>query len=223
MGYISLEQARVLAIRHARDNTDFYGPRYAGINLVWEVISEEDGEDYYDIRLSFRPAGRFRGEPGVEQFVIDKLGNIEYRQILDEPTGLDLPELPTASPKSHAARDSLLSRLLLRFRRPTTPATLGPPADPTPPPAPASTPAPTPSMRGTQVPRSETISNSHYVIRVGDRVRHQRFGEGVVLEVDEPNHNGLIEWDSHRVTRTTRLLTQTQSHVKLSSLARLPR
>jgi ABC-type transport system substrate-binding protein len=91
VGYISLEQARVLAMRHARDNTDFYGPAYSRTNLVWEVISQEDGEDYYDIRLSFRPAGRFRGEPGVEQFIIDKIGNIEIRQILDEPTGLGRP------------------------------------------------------------------------------------------------------------------------------------
>ena len=38
MGYISLDQARVLAIEHARDNTDFYGPNYAGMNLVWEMV-----------------------------------------------------------------------------------------------------------------------------------------------------------------------------------------
>ena len=52
LGYISLEQARVLAMRHARDNADFYGPAYANINLALEVISEEEGEDYYDIRVS---------------------------------------------------------------------------------------------------------------------------------------------------------------------------
>ena len=86
LGYISLEQARVLAMRHAQDNTDFYGSAYSRINLVWEVISQDEGEDYYDIRLSFRPAGRFRGDPGVEQFIIDKTGSIEIRQILDEPT-----------------------------------------------------------------------------------------------------------------------------------------
>ena len=91
LGYISLEQARVLAMRHARDNADFYGPAYANINLVLEVVSEEEGEDYYDIRLSFRPAGRFRGDPGLEQFIIDKTGNIEIRQVLDEPTGLRHP------------------------------------------------------------------------------------------------------------------------------------
>ena len=91
VGYISLDQARVLAIRHARDHTEFYGRRYARLTLVWEVISQEETEDYYDIRLSFRPAGRFRGEPGVEQFIIDKTGAIELRQILDEPSELDAP------------------------------------------------------------------------------------------------------------------------------------
>ena len=88
LGYITLEQARIQAIQHARDNTEFYGPRYARVNLVWEVTSQEEGEDFYDIRLSFRPAGRFRGEPGVEQLIIDKTGNIQLRQILDEPSDM---------------------------------------------------------------------------------------------------------------------------------------
>ena len=91
LGYISLEQARVLAMQHARDNQDFYGPAYSRINLVWEVTSQEEGEDYYDVRLSFRPSGRFRGEPGVEQFIIDKTGSIEIRQVLDEPSSLGQP------------------------------------------------------------------------------------------------------------------------------------
>ena len=82
---ISLDQARVVAIRHARENTDFYGPRYSARELVWEVLTSEEGEDYYQIRLSFRPAGRFRGEPGVDLFTIDKTGSIELRQVLDEP------------------------------------------------------------------------------------------------------------------------------------------
>ena len=103
LGYITLEQARILAIQHARDNTDFYGPRYARVTLVWEVTSQEAGEDFYDIRLSFRPAGRFRGDPGIEQLIIDKTGNIQLRQILDEPSDLGQPAgrrlrwmLPTA-------------------------------------------------------------------------------------------------------------------------------
>ena len=91
LGYISLDQARLLAIQHARDHTEFYGRRYGRLTLAWEVISQEESEDYYDIRLSFRPAGRYRGEPGVEQFIIDKTGAIELRQILDEPSEVEVP------------------------------------------------------------------------------------------------------------------------------------
>ena len=97
-GYISLDQARVLAIQHARDNTDFYGARFSGITFVWEVISQEETEDFYEIRLSFRPAGRYRGEPGIEQFTINKLnGVVEIRQVLDEPVSEDLPSVPEPS------------------------------------------------------------------------------------------------------------------------------
>ena len=84
-GQVSLNQARLLAIQHSRDDTDFYGPGYAGKSLVWEVISQEDNGEYYEIKLAYRPSGRFRGEPGVEQFTIGKTGTIELRQILDEP------------------------------------------------------------------------------------------------------------------------------------------
>ena len=72
LGYISLDQARVLAVQHARQNTEFYGRRYVRLELVWEELSAEESEDYYRIRLSYRPARGFQGEPGVEQFTIDK-------------------------------------------------------------------------------------------------------------------------------------------------------
>ncbi len=51
-GYISLDQARVLAMEHARDNRGFYGRRYNRGDLVWEVVSQEESEDYYDIKGS---------------------------------------------------------------------------------------------------------------------------------------------------------------------------
>ena len=91
MGYIGLDQARVQAIEHARDHTDFYGPSYASLRLAWEVLSTEDSEDHYEVRLSYRPAGRFRGQPGVEQFIFDKTGALRVRQILDEPLELLWP------------------------------------------------------------------------------------------------------------------------------------
>ena len=75
----------MLALQHARDNREFYGRRYAQRDLVWEIISADETEDYYQVRLSWQPAGRFRGEPGVEQFTIDKTGPIEFRQIIRQP------------------------------------------------------------------------------------------------------------------------------------------
>ncbi|HIN06203.1 MAG TPA: hypothetical protein EYM65_08215 [Dehalococcoidia bacterium] len=73
LAYISLDQARALALQHARDNRDFYG-RYADRDLVWELIGAEETEDHYEVRLSYRPAGNFRSS-GVEQFTIDKAGH----------------------------------------------------------------------------------------------------------------------------------------------------
>ena len=91
--FISPQQARLLAIQHAQENTSFYGPRYADTTLAWEVISQEDADDIHEIRLAYRPAGRFRGKAGVEQITISSGGQIELRQILDEPspkTGLPI-------------------------------------------------------------------------------------------------------------------------------------
>lgn len=90
-GYISLEQARIAAIEHARNNQDFYGERYTRRQLTWEVLNSEEGEDYYYVTLSWRPAGRFKGEPGVERYTIDKMLDeggssvIVDRQLIDEP------------------------------------------------------------------------------------------------------------------------------------------
>ena len=83
LGYISLDQARVLALQHARDNREFYG-RYADREFVWEELSAEESEDYYRIRLAYRPAGNFRS-PGIELITIDKTGPIEFRQIISQP------------------------------------------------------------------------------------------------------------------------------------------
>ena len=107
LGYIGLDQARILAIEHARDNTDFYPPDYADMQLVWEVVSAEESDDFYDIRLSFRPAGRFRGEPGAEQIIFNKMGELRVRQLLDEPLE---PEGASSSPNSPVAAN-LVSEL----------------------------------------------------------------------------------------------------------------
>lgn len=84
LGYISLEQAQIAASRHVRENRNFYGPRYANREMIWEQISSREGEDYYYIQLSYRPAGQFKGKPGVELLTIDKAGPVEVREIVQE-------------------------------------------------------------------------------------------------------------------------------------------
>jgi len=91
LGYISLDQAQVQAIEYAQRNLDFYGPSYDGVRLVWEVVTSEDREDHYEINLAFRPTGRFQGEPGHEQLIFDKTGELRVRQLLDEPIAADVP------------------------------------------------------------------------------------------------------------------------------------
>jgi hypothetical protein len=63
------------------------------------------------------------------------------------------------------------------------------------------------------------------MIAEGDRARHQRkdqsFGEGTVLAVNPETGVALVEWDSHRVARLSKQLTQQQTHVETKNLVRL--
>lgn len=85
--FLSLEQARDIALDHARDNQGFYGGRWSKWPLIWHVLSTEEREDAYYIRLSYQPAQKFSGEPGVEVFTISKTGEIQSRSILSPPRG----------------------------------------------------------------------------------------------------------------------------------------
>ena len=86
LGYISSDQAQVLALRQAADDSEIYGSDYSSTELAREVIDVDEGEDYYRIRLSFSPLRDFEGKPGVELFTIDKLGNVESRRIISFPS-----------------------------------------------------------------------------------------------------------------------------------------
>ena len=85
VGYISLDQARVLAMRTARDEPGAYGRRFRQIPMAFEVVGEDTTEDHYVVTLSFRPEGEFEGTPGQEQFVIEKEGAVALRQVLSLP------------------------------------------------------------------------------------------------------------------------------------------
>jgi hypothetical protein len=70
-GYISLDQARVLAMQPATREPGAYGDQFRDVLMAFNVENEEDTEDYYVITLSFRPQGEFRGTSGEEQFFIE--------------------------------------------------------------------------------------------------------------------------------------------------------
>ena len=83
--FISLDQARGIALDQARENQDFYGRRYGRQDLAWEVVSQEEQAEAYRIRLTYQPARGFRGEAGVEEFTIDRQGSVQSRRIVSEP------------------------------------------------------------------------------------------------------------------------------------------
>ena len=83
--FISLDQARGIALDHARENQDFYGRRFAKMDLVWQVVSQEEQADGYRVQLSYQLEHGFRGNPGVEEFTIDRQGSVQSRRIVSEP------------------------------------------------------------------------------------------------------------------------------------------
>ena len=98
-GYISLDEARVLAMRTAVDSPGDYGRQYQGVFVAFQAVEDSENEDYYVVTLSFRPQGQFTGTPGQEQFFIEKEGTIAVRQVLSVPRasgGRRFPVLPVA-------------------------------------------------------------------------------------------------------------------------------
>lgn len=74
----------MLAFQHARNNREIYG-KFENVELVWALDRAHETGDFYDVRLSYRPAHDFWGRPGVEQFIIPKMGGVEFRQIIRQP------------------------------------------------------------------------------------------------------------------------------------------
>tara|TARA_B100000315_G_scaffold243047_1_gene266006 strand:- start:1939 stop:4239 length:2301 start_codon:yes stop_codon:yes gene_type:complete len=97
LGYISMDQARVMAMRTASETPGAYGAAYREVPLAFEVVEAEDTEDHYVITITFRPQGEFAGRPGREQFFITKEGDVALRQVLALPRlRRTFPVLPAA-------------------------------------------------------------------------------------------------------------------------------
>ena len=93
-GYISLDQARVLAMRTARETPGAYGRRFRNVPMAFEVVEAEETEDHYVVTLSFRPEGAFTGTPGREQLFIEKEGGLAVRQVLSLPGRIGWRRIP---------------------------------------------------------------------------------------------------------------------------------
>jgi hypothetical protein len=76
VGYISLGQAQVLAMRTARGEPGAYGSRYLSVPLAFDVVESTETEDHYVVAMDFRPYGEFYGSPDREQFFIEKEGPV---------------------------------------------------------------------------------------------------------------------------------------------------
>lgn len=97
LGYISLDQAQVLAWQTARETPGAYGSRFDGVPMAFDVVESEETEDHYVITLSFRPQGEFFGKPGREQLFITKEGTVAARQVVALPRqSRRIPILPAA-------------------------------------------------------------------------------------------------------------------------------
>ena len=85
LGYISLDQARILAMRTAREYPGAYGNRFRGATLAFEEVEANETEDQFRIILAFGPKSEFTGTLGREQFFIEKDGHIADRRVLSLP------------------------------------------------------------------------------------------------------------------------------------------
>ena len=84
-GAITLARARLEAVRFAQRNTEMYAPEYRDRPLVWEVESASEDNEFFYVTLTHKPFSGFTGTPGREEFIIEKTGKIEFRQVLSDP------------------------------------------------------------------------------------------------------------------------------------------
>ena len=82
---LSLEAARLVALRQARQEKSVYAPQFQDIPLVWQVQESSEGDEFYYVTLTYRPSGNFDGSAGSEEFILSKTGTIEFRQVLTDP------------------------------------------------------------------------------------------------------------------------------------------
>jgi hypothetical protein len=103
INHVSLERARLQAVQYAQQHQDVYGD-VANQQLIWEVATAEEQEEFYYISINYQPFGGFDGAPGVEEFIMEKNGIIAFRQVISQPDADGTPPVQ-AEPKPEAAEE----------------------------------------------------------------------------------------------------------------------
>ena len=104
-GYISLDQAMLLARQQAQEDAEFYRRRLGWEEIVWSELSSEQREDTYRVVLQFRRPTRLvmEEQTGEEEFVFDLTGKLVFRQVRAWPEGAESAPPPPAAPPAEEA------------------------------------------------------------------------------------------------------------------------
>jgi hypothetical protein len=101
LGYISLDQAVLLARHIVRQEEQRYLLRLGWTEIAWSDSKTENREDSYRVVLQFRLPARGLNEEqtGEEEFIFDHLGELRDRQMLLWPKGISaVPRLAQLPP-----------------------------------------------------------------------------------------------------------------------------
>ena len=98
IGYISLDQAILLARQQAQEDGERHRRRLDWDEIIWSEITAEEREDTFRIVLQFRRPGRvvYEEQTGEEEFVFNQTGALVFRQVLAWPEGGAPQEEPSA-------------------------------------------------------------------------------------------------------------------------------
>lgn len=80
---ISLKRARLQAVQYAQQNQDV-SRDVANQQLVREVSSAQELDEFYYVELNYQPFGVFDGTPGLKESIMEKDCTIAIRQVISQ-------------------------------------------------------------------------------------------------------------------------------------------
>ena len=102
LGYISLDQARVLSMRTASESPGAYGRRLADTPMAFDVVEADETEDYDGITISYKPAGGISGRARVKKGLYKISPQSGHRRLRNPPQKRPSNGFPSRTPRSGA-------------------------------------------------------------------------------------------------------------------------